>query len=297
VDYCWRCLTEAVRDYPILARPTRFSIGDARVIALDLDEVAPRGGGHLGNRQTAVMYMLARYLVAARFFLMPEDVSLMPLEYRDFHAKEIESIRMDPKRLCYDELHRVTGEKAIRDQLIGDMETSARESRKWNLSIGLYSQSLKDFPEVILELATSVFLLGSGTEEGKRLLSDTFGIGGSLTRALGRLGKPSRDGAGMVAVFKTQAGPARQFLVNTLSPELLWAFSSTTEDVAVRDALYQRFGTGRALKILAARYPGGVKREAERRKAALTGDEGEDVGVIKGLIAELSGILQDTPEG
>ncbi len=34
------------------------------------------------DRQAAIMYMLARYVLGARFFLMPDDVKLMPRLYQ-----------------------------------------------------------------------------------------------------------------------------------------------------------------------------------------------------------------------
>ena len=37
---------------------------------------------------------------------MPADVQLMPEYYQDYHARRIEAIREDPKRLCYDEDYR-----------------------------------------------------------------------------------------------------------------------------------------------------------------------------------------------
>ena len=55
-------ISSAVREYPILSRVTAFDIGDARVVSLDLDEVA-KTGGEAADRQTAVMYMLARYVL------------------------------------------------------------------------------------------------------------------------------------------------------------------------------------------------------------------------------------------
>jgi intracellular multiplication protein IcmB len=295
MEHAWRALSEAERDFPQLSVPSSFSLGDARVIALDLDEVAPRGGGAQGRRQTAVMYMLARHACGGRLFLMPEDVARMPSAYQDYHAREIDSIRLDPKRLCYDELHRVTGERALSDQLTSDLETCARESRKWNLSIGLYSQSARDFPEVIMGLATSVYLLGMGTVAGDCDLGELFGLGPTLSKALGRMGKPGPEGSELIAIWKTKEGVSRQRLVNTLGPELLWAFGSTTEDVAVRDSLCRRHGTNAALSILAKRYPSGIKREAERRKEALGTDdtqmdafsENNDSGVIGEIIKEL----------
>ena len=57
------------------------------------------------------------------------------------------------------------------------MTTMARESRKWNLSIGLYTQSIDDIPKIITdELATTVVILGSGTEKSIENLAERFGL-------------------------------------------------------------------------------------------------------------------------
>lgn len=167
INNVWRSLLDAIEAYVILKEPTRFDLGDAQIVSLDLDEVAPRGGA-TADRQSAVMYMLARHVLGSRFFLMPADVQLMPEYYQDYHAGRIEAIREDPKRLCYDEAHRVTNNVSVAGQLQADMTTMARESRKWNLSIGLYTQSIDDIPKIITdELATTVVILGSGTPRKK----------------------------------------------------------------------------------------------------------------------------------
>ncbi|TAL64483.1 MAG: type IV secretion protein IcmB, partial [Legionella sp.] len=62
-----RMISGAVREYPILSRVSSFDIGDARVVSLDLDEVA-KSGGDAADRQTAVMYMLARYVLARHYY-------------------------------------------------------------------------------------------------------------------------------------------------------------------------------------------------------------------------------------
>ena len=49
-------------------------LGDARVVSLDLDEVA-KSGGDAANRQTAVMYMLARYVLARHYYLTEDNVN------------------------------------------------------------------------------------------------------------------------------------------------------------------------------------------------------------------------------
>jgi intracellular multiplication protein IcmB len=307
LDYVWRALSEALRDYPLLSGPTLFSLGDARVVSLDLDEAAGRGGSPAAARRTAVMYMLARHLAAGRFFLMPEDLPLMPELYREHHRREIESIRTEPKRLCYDELHRVTGERAFVRQIAGDLESTMRESRKWNLSIGLYSQSVEDFPQVMLDLATSVFLLGCGTQEGARILSRVFGLEGALKEDLLKIGKPSKNGAEMIAVFKTANGEVKTRLVSALSPELLWAFSSGAEDVFLRNALKEKFPLLDVLKTLAAEHPYGIKGELERRRLREEGGGDPDflkeappekdgarfTGLLQGIVRELSEKLEN----
>lgn len=101
----WRSIIDAIEAYVILKEPTAFDLGDAQIVSLDLDEVAPRGGP-TADRQSAVMYMIARHILGGRFFLMPDDVKLMPQRYQAYHAERIDAIREDPKRLCYEEDYR-----------------------------------------------------------------------------------------------------------------------------------------------------------------------------------------------
>jgi intracellular multiplication protein IcmB len=281
LDYVWRSLTEALGEHRILGRPTRFNPGAARVISLDLDEVAPRGGGAAGDKRAAVMYMLARHAVGSRFFLTPADTPLMPPAAQAYHQQRIQELRPIPKRLCYDEVHRLTGLRAVSNQLIGDLTTSARESRKWNLSIGLYSQAPEDFPDIFLELATAVFVLGVGTESALARLAETFGFNQAVAEGLSRLPPPGPKGSSLAALFKTQSGKTQDLLTLALSPELRWAFSTTAEDAAIRDELYQLFGVNQTLSYLAQRWPSGLKQALEERAGRADHDRG-------GLLAQLT---------
>lgn len=273
-------LLDAINAYPILKQPTQFDLGDAQIVSLDLDEVAPRGGP-IADRQSAVMYMLARHILGSRFFLMPEDVRLMPALYQQYHSTIIEAIREDPKRICYDEAHRVTGNTSVAGQLTADMTTIAREARKSNLSIGLYSQSIDDIPKIITDdLATTIVVLGSGSDKSITELSARFGLNGSCSVALGRLGKPSKAGSNLVALFRTASGTSQLILTLTIGPQALWAFSTTTEDVTIRNRLYSSLGPAEALRRLAMRFPGGsAKAEVERRRRAVEDQENADMQV------------------
>lgn len=287
----WRSMIDAIETYVILKEPTAFDLGDAQIVSLDLDEVAPRGGA-TADRQSAVMYMIARHVLGSRFFLMPDDVKLMPKRYQAYHAERIEAIREDPKRICYDEAHRVTKNTSVSGQLQADMTTMARESRKWNLSMGLYTQSIEDIPEIIAELATMVVLLGSGTDKGIAELSQKFGLNGACQFALANLGKPGPAGADLVALFRTGAGTSQLVLTLTIGSQSLWAFSTTTEDVAIRNGLYKLMEPSEALRRLAAFFPGGsAKSEVERRRRLVSDQSGVDdevVNVIKEIVREIA---------
>ena len=284
-------LVDASEAYVVLKEPTRFDLGDAQIVSLDLDEVAPRGT-EIQDRQSAIMYMLARHVLGSRFFLMPADVELMPKAYQAYHAERIESIREDPKRLCYDEAHRVTGNTSVAGQLLADMTTMARESRKWNLSIGLYTQSIDDIPKIIIELATTILILGAGTEQSIADMTEHFGLNGACSYALGHLGKPGPAGSNLVALFRTGAGKSQLVLSLTIGGQALWAFSTTTEDVSIRNNLYKRMKPSEALRRLAARFPGGsAKAEVERRRMRVTDQSAADdvlVNVIHEIVNEIA---------
>lgn len=283
-------LVDASEAYVVLKEPTRFDLGDAQIVSLDLDEVATRGG-EIQDRQSAIMYMLARHVLGSRFFLMPADVELMPQAYQAYHAERIEAIREDPKRLCYDEAHRVTGNTSVAGQLLADMTTMARESRKWNLSIGLYTQSIDDIPKIIIELATTILILGAGTEQSIEDMTERFGLNGACSYALAHLGKPGPAGSNLVGIFRTGAGKSQLVLSLTIGGQALWAFSTTTEDVTIRNSLYKRMEPSEALRRLAIRFPGGsAKSEVERRRMRVTDQSAADdvlVNVLHEIVHEI----------
>lgn len=290
----WRSFLDAIEAYVILKEPTQFDLGDAQVVSLDLDEVAPRGGP-TADRQSAVMYMLARHVLGARFFLMPDDVKLMPEKYQPYHAERVEAIREDPKRFCYDEAHRVTKNTSVAGQLQADMTTMARESRKWLLSMGLYTQDIDDVPSILTELATTVLVLGAGTERSIKNLADRFALNGACQYALSRLGKPGRAGANLVAIFQTGSGRSQLVLTLTIGGQPLWAFSTTAEDVAIRNNLYKRLGPSEALRRLAARFPGGsAKAEVERRRRMVTDQTAADDALVNVIHEIANEIAQET---
>lgn len=268
-----RMISSAIREYPILARPTQFDLGEARVVSLDLDEVA-KTGGEAADRQTAVMYMLARYVLARDYYLTVENVSDMPELYRTYHRARVMEIREDHKRIVMDEFHRTSKAKAVRDQVIVDM----REGRKWKVQVALLSQSLDDFDAVMIDFATAVYIMDAGPAQAIEKSAKIFGLSDTAKYALRhRVHGPREGGGTFLAQFATKEGMHTHLLTNTIGPVELWAFSTTAEDAYVRNELYERIGPKIARQVLASMFPGGtIAAVVERRLSEL-----KDSGMLK----------------
>ena len=274
IEFFNRMLSSAIREFPILSGVTKFDIGDARIISLDLDEVA-KGGGVAGDHQTAVMYMLSRYVVGKNFYLNAEVVQFAPNAYREYHEARVSEIREDSKRLVYDEFHRTSSASSVREQVILDM----REGRKWNVQVGLISQSLDDFDKVMVEFGTSVFIMDAGPEQAIAKTSEVFGLSDTAKTALRRhVRGPREGGATMLALFATKESMHTQLLTLTLGPVELWAFSTTAGDAIIRDELYSKIGPKDARKVLARIFPGG---SAAKLIAKLVEQGKQDTGMIE----------------
>lgn len=293
-----RMISSAVREYPILSSVTQFDIGDARVVSLDLDEVA-KSGGDAADRQTAVMYMLARYVLAKHYYLTEDVLMDMPETYREYHRKRIAEIREDAKRIVYDEFHRTSKARAVRDQVILDM----REGRKWNVQIALISQSLEDFDSVMVEFATSIFIMDAGPEQAIQRSTQIFGLSETARIALKtRVHGPREGGATFLAQFATKSGMNTQLLTSTLGPIELWAFSTTAEDARMRNKLYQKLTPAEARRVLANLFPSGsIKSLVEARLATLKENQGmieeaNSLGVVDQLIEEILAAYSKNPD-
>lgn len=284
-----RMLSAAVREYPILSQSTKFDLGEARIVSLDLDEVA-KSGGDAANRQTAVTYMLARYVLARHYYFNEDNLKDVTNTYRIYHERRIAEIREDPKRLVFDEFHRTAKTSAVRDQVIVDM----REGRKWKVQVALISQSIEDFDSIMVEFATSIFIMDAGPEQAIRKTTATFGLTETAQSALRNyVHGPKEGGATFLAQFATKEGMNTQLLTATLGPVELWAFNTTADDTSIRNQLYSRLGPAEARRILATIFPAGSAVKYIEKRLALLKEKGtlidEDikVGTIDQIIASI----------
>jgi intracellular multiplication protein IcmB len=164
---------------------------------------------------------------------------------------------------------------AVRDQVIIDM----REGRKWNVQISLLSQSLDDFDAIMVDFATSIYIMDAGPTQAIEKTCAIFGLSETAKVALRtRVHGPREGGATFLAQFATKSGWTVQLLTLTLGPIELWAFSTTPVDASVRNQLYRHMGPSEARRFLAALFPSGsVTKEITERLNALK----EEVGLIE----------------
>lgn len=291
-----RMITSAIREYPILSSVTQFDISSTRICSLDLMDVAPQGD-ESANRQTAIMYMLARHVLVRSWWMGQESLQFVPEKFRLWHEQKLQDIAETPKRLCYDEFHRTSGSSAVRGQVIRDV----REGRKRGVQIVLASQLLDDFDQDMIDLATGVWVLGTAISDAA--VEETvqrFGMTETAKNVIRyKLTGPKSTGAPALFVLGTTEGRYEQHLINTLGPIELWAMSTSVEDVAIRNRLYTRVGAGRARQILAVTFPGGSARTEIKRRVMMRSEKGGSEGksalisaVVDEIVDELAEIIQ-----
>ena len=279
-----RILTALSGSWPAMFAPTAFDTGTARIAAVDLREVAPRGSAE-ADRQTAAFYMLARHALTRHWWIADEDLDEVPERYREWHRARVREIRETPKRLAFDEFHRTGGAPAVRAQV----ERDAREARKHGVRLCLASQRHDDFGEALVELANRIWVLGAGGKAGElERLKKLFALSETVADAVSyRLSGPGPMGAPvlLLALDARRQGNAaiqgsalvrfEQLVVNVPGPVELWALTTSPRDAALRERLHARLAPAEARAALARRFPAGSARawiEAELRRLELRGD-------------------------
>lgn len=259
IEYAQRLLTQAIDAYPLIAKPTRINVEGAHFIILDLNNVA-KGTGESGKKQAAVFYNLGRFIVSRNFFVTQEILNHAPKRYKEYHAKRAEYIRGIPKLLVYDEFHRVGWLDAIVNQVLTEM----REGRKWNLSILMASQLLKDFSPDMRALMSSIFLLSNSVDTPENV-QKTMGLNSYLMHFFNTYcnGPDGSNGTPMVAKIKLKKKEITQSFRFVISPYLYWITTSDAADSGFKKYVVERLGGSQGLAKLSKMYPYGVRKVLE----------------------------------
>ena len=283
-----RILTGLAETWPIFFHPTAFDIGDVRIAAIDLAEVAPSGSDE-ADRQTAAVYLLARHALTRHWWITGEPAASFTPRVRAWHARRLREIRETPKRLCFDEFHRVSGAPAV----LAQVERDVRETRKLRVTMTLASQRVEDFPPALVELASRIWVLGAGGKRSEiETLASIFSLSATLEDAVRfSLTGPDASGSPALLIAADAGGRLEQLVVNSPGPLELWALTTSPVDAGLRERVAAKLGPREARLRLARAFPGGSARHRIMNEIANCTESGEPAServILDRLAAEIT---------
>ncbi len=267
INVFMRNVTAAQSDYALISGFTRFDAGSARAMAIDLEEVVGSLSSDEGRRRSAIMFLFARRLGARNFFLRWDEIKKMvPERYSAYHERRCLEMESALKFLEYDEKHYTTGVPSIDRQI----EVDLRVGRKYKVVTMMFSQNVEDFNDAMVNNCYTYLIMGKGTAEESQKLRRRFGFSESEIGAIEReCIKPGR----MFGYFKTDMGDTSQILYTTAGPFAQWAFTTSKDDVLLRNEVERELGFYEAVKVLTAVLPRGtVRRELEIYRQRVSAD-------------------------
>lgn len=255
---------DAIRLYPILSDHSFLNLDEARILAIDLGDVATSGPGSI--KKVAIMYSLAMDVAVRNFFITEETLKEIPEEYRYYHTEKYNKIKSQPKGLYMDEVHRATGgnhHSPIAQLTMKQILDYVRVASKEQIEFVLSTHLVGDITPELLELSSTNMVL-SVSPKGADDVMDAFGIDKSYKGILPKLGNPSRHGSLMLVQNETNESTYTHVVFNTVSAVELWSKVSYRIDVLIRDGLYKLLPQNVARAALAQRFPScTAKAEAE----------------------------------
>ncbi len=274
-DFLKTMIISAVTDYPVLSQPTVFSIGEARIVSIDLMSVASEGSPQ-AEKKTGIMYLLGRQIICKDFYRKVEHtLPEIPDEYKAYHKKIIEQDESVPKKFCMDEFHRTGKMPSVRTQAVTDI----REGRKYDVHVSILSQLLEDFPDSMVKIVNNIIILSKGISEMTlHEIRARFAPSEDAVKYMNRwLTGPGPEGSSMLYIGQLASETAsriEQVLRLTLGPTEIWAYSTTPADVSLRKRLSSRIGLSNSLRILSKAYPkGSAKADIQK----ILADNGADL--------------------
>ncbi|TXI24231.1 MAG: hypothetical protein E6Q67_03155 [Roseateles sp.] len=280
IDVFIRSITSAQSEYELISGFTKFDIGPARAMSIDLEEVVGSMNSEEGKRRSGIMFMLARRLGAKNFFLRWDEIEeIVPDRYRTYQRDRVEKISAAIKFLEYDEKHYTSGVTGVDNQINVDL----RVGRKYKTVTMMFSQLLADFPRAAVDNCYTYLVLGTGSSASTKELQETFSLSES---EIGAIEKECTGPGRVFALFKTTMGATSQVLHTTAGPFMMWAFSTSTDDALLRKLVTERLGYLEGLRALAKAYPSGSARKAMELYQNKRGNDDSDKRTLPEVFAD-----------
>ncbi|MFB6350023.1 hypothetical protein ACFBZI_11380 [Moraxella sp. ZJ142] len=267
-DFALRALSNVIAEYECFSYHTEFDVDTARVMALDLNDVVDRRN----RQQTALFFQIARMVSVKNFALSEDDLrsGKIPALFMPYYERRLKDLRSERKILAFDELHNAKGDMATMKQL----ETDAREGRKWGLELILSSHKLGDFryegpteAETVdlLSFSTTVCVCSEPTEKDLDIFKKSLSSNPGVINGFDNIGL-SAHGLTYFVWFKTKAGKFSQYLTSSVGPKRLWSLTTDQTDRAMLQAVSAKVPSlKRAIEVLAWFFGPGASSKVKER--------------------------------
>lgn len=273
--FAQRAIRSIISEYECFSNATEFDVDTARVLSLDLQDVIDKNN----RKQTALFFQAARMIAVKKFSLSEEDVNpeKIPSMFLPYYRNMLRELSMDRKTLAYDEFSNAKEDLATMKQV----ETDAREGRKWGTELILASQYIKDFKYSkgdkqtdsvnLLDLATTVCICSRPQDENLALFKQSITAHAGVLDSFGMIGI-SGHGLTYFSYFVTKNGHYSAYITNQVGHKMMWSLTTDQVDRSMRSAMLAKVpNLSRAMSILAWAFGGGVSSRYQER-AAVIGD-------------------------
>ena len=210
------------------------------------------------KKRNDIMYLLARLGGARDFYvtddtLLEEAFSKEPMYVRHHRAK-ISVEKQMPKHIIYEEYGATIGSQVARMQGMRDID----QGRKAGVISSFVGQSEDQFGEVMIKKASNVFILKFDGEEQMAARKQMHGISDDVIDLARRhMVSPGI----MLHISQLKGIKTIQVVRLVIGRANLWAFSSTNEDILIRNELTERSDFYTAIGHLARHFPDGSMNE------------------------------------
>lgn len=247
IQYVGRILLDITQIYPFLCEKTNFELGDTKIAYFNLDKVYNIQTRF--NNKLIQDYWFALILNLSTYSLMGmNNYEYTGLDYKwkntwqsyvnteklsdvyQFYNEKKVGSRFIANKLIIDEFHRFSHSEHNVEQLT----ITVREGRKNNTSISVSTQSLNDI-RYIIDYATS-FFISEHSDKDTKILED-YGFEKNELDIVKRIKFPN-----WAVKIKTNRGKIFDIVKLEMPPMLKFAFSTTSEDILIRNELIKKHG-------------------------------------------------------
>jgi intracellular multiplication protein IcmB len=296
IDYARTVLSTLIASYPVLAHETRLDFQQARIVGVDVQDVAN------GIEDTNLFYSLLQNVLSRGFMVDPDEIARldMPDQYRGYHRQRLRELRARDKIFLFDELHRLSvglDPTASPPPAMMRLMRWIKEVRKYGIKLLLSSQAVTHMPDEIKEdgMWSLLFNMGVGDKQQARL-AELFNIseyGQDIMRD--ELNGPEAGkGAPCLFMANTNQGKIEQKIYVSTSPMELWAAPTNKDNLVLMQTLLEKVGDPVITALTLTRmFPtGSAGKEIDRIKRERDITEGQAVKLLIDRAEDLSVEIQ-----